>query len=100
MRVEFVFIPKEGEEPDHGLAFELPGVPQRGDRVTLTRPGQAGVASFIVRRIHWTLDYPGPAKARGGARPVTGTTNSVIVECEFEPGSYSSEEHKPAPARA
>jgi hypothetical protein len=100
MRVEFVFIPKEGEEPDHGLAFEMPGTPQTGDCVTITRPGQAGAASFIVRRVHWTLDYPGPAAARCGAQPVTGKTNSVIVECEFVPGSYSSEEHQPAPARA
>lgn len=96
MRVEFVFTPKEGEEADHGQAFEMPGMPQKGDYMTITRPGQAGAASFIVRRVHWMLDYPGPATARCGARPVTGTTNSVIVECEFEPGPYSFEEHKPA----
>ncbi|MDH5411769.1 MAG: hypothetical protein OEY16_10315 [Alphaproteobacteria bacterium] len=98
MRVEFVFIPLEGKEPDHGLAFEMPGIPQKGDHVTITRPGQAGAASFIVRRIHWTLDYPGPAMARCGARPVVGTTTAAIVECEFEPGPFSFEEHKPAPA--
>lgn len=100
MKVEFVFIPRMGEEPDHGLAFEMPGIPQKGDYVTITRPGQAGAASFIVRRVHWMLDSPGLATARCGAQPVTGKTSSVIVECEFEPGPYSFEEHKPAPSRA
>ena len=96
MRIEFVFVPKEGEEPDHGVAFEMPGVPRAGDHVTIARPGQAGTASFVVRRVHWTLAYPEAPSARCGALPVSGTTNSVMVECEFVPGPYSAEEHKPA----
>lgn len=96
MRIEFAFTPKDGEGPDHGVAFEMPGVPQVGDHVTIARPGQAGTASFVVRRVHWTLAHPEAPAAKCGAEPVAGITNSVLVECEFVPGPYSSEEHKPA----
>ena len=97
MIIEFAFVPKDGEQPDHGMAFEMPSVPQAGDHVTIARSGQAGTASFVVRRVHWTLEpCPEAPAARCGAAPVTGTTRSVMVECEFVPGPYSSEEHKPA----
>ncbi len=96
MKVDFVFIPKKGEEPDHGLAFEMADVPRIGDYVTIARPGQAGTTGFTVRGVHWMLDHPGAATTPCGAEPVTGTVNSVIIECEFEPGPYSAEEHKPA----
>ncbi len=96
MRIEFVFVTKEGDEPDHGMAFDMPGVPRTGDLVTVARPGQAGTASFVVRRIHWTLAHPDAPAAQCGAQAVAGTTNSVQVECEFVPGPYSAEEHKPA----
>ena len=98
MRVEFVFVAKEGEEPDHGMAFEMPGVPRAGDHVTIARPGQAGTATFVVRRVHWTLAHPDAPAAQCGDERVAGITNSVMVECEFVPGPYSAEEHKPAVA--
>ncbi len=96
MRIEFAFVPTEGEETDRAVAFDMPSVPRAGDHVTVARPGQAGTVGFVVRQVRWTLAYPEPPTARCGAEPVAGTTHSVLVECEFEPGPYSSEEHKPA----
>ncbi len=100
MRIVFVIVPGEGENPERGIAFEMPGVPQVGDQVTIARPGQAGTAGFVVRRVHWSLRHPEPASAQCGAAPVAGTTDSVVVECEFAAGPYSAEEHQPAASRA
>ena len=94
MRVELVLAPIEDEEPHHKLVFEMPGVPQTGDCVTISRPGQSGNTEFVVSRTRWTLDYPETASTHHAGESVVGSTNSVTVECEFVAGSYSSEEHK------
>ncbi len=94
MRVELVHIPIEDEEPHHKLVFEMPGVPQTGDCVTISRPGQAGYTEFVVTRACWTLDYPEMGSIHHAGEYVVGTMNSVTVECEFVAGPYSSEEHK------
>jgi hypothetical protein len=94
MRVELMFVPIEDEEPHHKLVFEMPGVPQTGDCVTISRPGQAGYTEFVVTRAFWTLDYPEMGSIHHAGEYVVGTMNSVTVECEFVAGPYSSEEHK------
>jgi len=94
MRVEFVLAPVEDEEPHHRLVFEMPGVPQTGDCVTISRPDQSGNTEFVVSRICWTLDYRDTGSSHYVGETVVGTTSSVTVECEFVAGPFSSEEHK------
>ncbi len=94
MKIQFLLFPDEGDEPDHSLTFDLPGVPQAGDQVTISRPGQEGCANFIVRRPLWALDYPDAEHAHRAGEAAVGTTNAVSVECGFKVGPYSSEEHK------
>ena len=94
MKVQFLLFPDEGDEPDHSLTFDLPGVPQTGDLVTISHPGQEGCANFIVRRTRWDLDHPDPEPRRRAGEVVTGSTCGVTVECTFAVGPYSSEEHK------
>ncbi|MBT3400394.1 MAG: hypothetical protein HN420_10425 [Rhodospirillaceae bacterium] len=94
MKVQFLLFPDDGDEPDHTMTFELPGVPQAGDRVTISHPGQEGCANFIVRRIRWDLDHPDPEPHHRAGEIVEGTLSAVSVECTFVVGPYSSEEHK------
>jgi hypothetical protein len=98
MRVHVAFIPSDHEALDDGLDFDMPGVPQPGDRITIQRPGQEGSADFIVRRAHWTLEHPvcGPLPRAGAG--VVGSARAVTIECEFAVGPLSSEEHKPLAA--
>ncbi len=94
MRVQLVFVSNADDTPAHGPAFDMPSVPRAGDWVTILRSGQAGSTSFLVRRIWWTLDYPDTVPFHRAGECVMGTTKSVTVECEFEVGSYWSEDHK------
>jgi hypothetical protein len=94
MRIELVLAPVEDEEPHHRLVFEMPGVPQAGDCVTISRPDQAGNTEFIVRRTCWTLDTRETEPTHHAGEFAVGTTSSVTVECEFVAGPLSSEEHK------
>ncbi len=94
MKVQLQIIPDEPEESDNYLAFEMPVVPQIGDCLTISRSRQAGSSDFCVRRIRWVLDYADEGTHHRADETVVGTTNAVIVECEFEVGPYSSEEHK------
>ncbi len=100
MKIQFLLFPDEGDEPDHSLTFDLPGVPQAGDRVTISHPGQEGCTNFIVRRTLWGLDHPDPKPHYRADEIVVGTTSAVTVECTFAVGSYSSEEHKGVVAAA
>ena len=94
MKVKFLLFPDEGEEADHSLEFDLPGVPQAGDQVTISHPGQEGCTNFIVRRTLWDLDHPHMGPSQRAGETTVGSTNAVTVECEFQIGPYSSEEHK------
>lgn len=100
MEVQFLLFPDEGEEPDHTLMFELPGVPQAGDFVTISHPGQEGCTNFIVRRTQWDLDHPDLGPSHRAGEFVVGTMSAVTVECTFAVGPYSSEEHKGVAAAA
>ena len=94
MRIELVLAPTEDEEPHHRLAFEMPGVPQAGDCVTVSRPDQSGHTEFVVSRTCWALDSGEAGSTQHAGESVVGTTTSVTVECEFVAGPFSSEEHK------
>lgn len=96
MKVQLQIIPDEPEESDHCLAFEMPVVPQIGDCLTISRSGQAGSSDFCVRRIRWMLDCADGGTHHRADENVVGTTNAVMLECEFEVGPYSSEEHQRA----
>jgi len=100
MKIQFLFFPDEEDEPDHSLTFDLPGVPQAGDLVTISHPSQEGYANFIVRRTRWDLDHPDPEPHHRAGEIIVGTTTTVTVECTFAVGPYSSEEHKGVPADA
>lgn len=94
MIIQFQFFPEREEEiPSHTMTFDLPGLPQAGDRVTVTHPGQEGYTSYEVRRRVWDLDCPTEGAPRADD-PAIGQANAVIVECVFMVGPYVSEEHR------
>jgi len=93
MKVRLVFVPPGGGEQDYYRDFELPGIPQAGDYISVMRPGGQGTSDFIVRRTWWHLEYPNNAGVGRADNPVYGSVHSVVVECEFAKGMYSSEEH-------
>ncbi len=94
MKMQFLLFQDETDKPNHGLMFDLPSVPQAGDRVTISRPGQEGYTNYIVRRSQWDLDLPDAKTSRRAGEIVVGSASAVTVECMFTVGPYSSEEHK------
>ncbi|ARU23662.1 hypothetical protein RSSE_c3279 [Ralstonia solanacearum] len=88
MKVFLVFVPPGGGEADYQLEMEMPAVPQAGDYITVTRPGQTGSEDFIVRRTWWRFEFDDAAKV--------GKTAGIAVECEFAEAPFSSEAHKRA----
>lgn len=94
MKIELVLAPVEEEESHHRLVFEMPGVPQSGDCITITRPDQSGNTEFVVTRTCWTLNSHETGAMQHAGESAVGTTSSVIVECAFVAGAFSSEEHK------
>lgn len=93
MKVTLVFVPPDGGEQDYQLSFELPGVPQAGDYISIIGPDKQGTSDFIVRRTWWHLEYPDNSLYGDSSNPVYGSVHSVVVECEFAKGIHSSEEH-------
>jgi hypothetical protein len=100
VRARLLFVPPGGGETDYALEFDLPGVPQRGDYISVTRPGQTGTEDFIVRRTWWLLDYPHKSEMRVSEpnkelppAPM-GAVKQLCVECEFALGPYPSDDHK------
>ncbi len=94
MMMQFLLFQNGEDEPIQSLAFDLPGVPQTGDLVTISRPDQEGCSDFIVRRVQWDLDYPDSKTTHRADKIVIGSARAVTVECTFALGPYSSEEHK------
>ena len=93
MRVQLVIITDQGHDKDafaHGLEFDLPEIPRTGETVVLSRPGQAGSSSFIIRAVHWNLKHPDSTPNAHGV----GGVVMVTLECEFELCPYDLEEHK------
>lgn len=96
MNVQFLLFMDEEEDPNHTLVFDLPNIPQNGDLVTISRPGQEGCTDFVVRRTQWDLDFPDDKTSHRAGEIVIGSTAAVTVECTYTVGPYSSEEHKRA----
>jgi hypothetical protein len=92
MKVNLAFVPPEGGDVEYSLEFELPSVPQPGNYISITRPGQLGAEEFIVRRILWHLEHP--TTGAYGEEGETGTMRGLYVQCEFARGPYSSDEHR------
>jgi hypothetical protein len=97
MKATLTFVPPGGGEQDYMLDFELPGVPQPGDYITIQRPGIPGTEDFIVRRTWWHLSYSDNKLVSTSEEPrVYGEATSIVVECEFARGMFSSDAHKRA----
>jgi hypothetical protein len=96
MNARLVFVPPGGGEADYVLDFDLPAIPRPGDYISVMRPNQSGTEDFIVRRTWWTLKYPDAPTVQTSTTLVRGTTEDVVIECEFARGPYSSDNHKSA----
>jgi len=96
MNVRLVFVPPGGGEADYSLDFDLPAIPRAGDYITIARPDQLGTEDFKVRRTWWTLEFPDSQPYKTSDDSTQGTVKSIVVECEFAKGVFSSEEHKRA----
>ena len=88
MKVNLSFVPPGGGETDYSLTIEMPEIPQQGDYITVTRPGQNGSENFIVKWTWWTLEFVDSKNI--------GTTKELWVECEFAVSPFSSDDHKRA----
>ena len=86
MKVNLSFVPPGGGETEYSLEFDLPSVPQRGDYISVFRPGQAGAETFVVKRTWWSLEFDD--------EHTRGSLNNVWVECEFALSYAASEEHR------
>ena len=91
MEVTLLFVPPGGGKPRYQLQFDLPGMPQPGDHISITRPGEYGSEDFTVRRTVWSLE-----SAVDRAGPLSGAVRSIVVECEYAMGAQSSASHKTA----
>ena len=94
MKATLAFVPPGGGEADYYLEFELPGVPQPGDYISIARSGQQGTEDFIVRRTWWRLEHPDSTPGVSAERARSGTTQRVTIECEYARSPYSSESHR------
>ena len=83
MKMTLVFVPVDGGETEYALDYDLPGVPQDGDYISVL-DGEGRRADFIVRRTWWQLNDPGKG---------VGKAESILVECEYAKSPYSSESH-------
>jgi len=89
VKVFLSFVPPGGGEVDYEAEFELPGVPQQGDYISIVEPEGPGTRDFIVRRTWWGLKF-----ADRGEQP--GTLRKLVAECEFALSGGASESHKRA----
>ena len=93
MKVTLTIVPPGGGEGEFTLDFDMPGIPQQGDYISVYRPGQMGTEDYIVRRTWWVLDFPSTEAIQPEGNVTVGTTKSFYVECEIARGIFSSEEH-------
>jgi hypothetical protein len=94
LKATLAFVPPGGGEADYHLEFELPGVPQPGDYISIVRSRKRGTEDFVVRRTWWYLENPDSTPGASAERALTGTTRRVTVECEFARSPYASESHR------
>ena len=93
MKATLFFVPPGGGEHNYSLDFELPGVPQPGDYISITRPNEQGTSDFIVRRTWWSLHYPSDATYKVDGDSTHGSVKEINVECEYARAFTSSEGH-------
>ncbi len=96
MKVMLVFVPPGGGEADYTLSFDLPGVPQPGDYISIRRGDEAQTEDFIVRRTLWHLETPETRTHHDSDDVQYGEARDIAVECEFAVGPFSSDSHKSA----
>ncbi len=101
MEVELEFVPPGGGPVEYSLIIDFPALPRAGDQLSIRRPPDqtdlfAGTIDFIVRSVRWELEYPDNEIYEDPTDPNVGQTRSIIVECEFALGPFSSGAHKAA----
>ena len=99
MKARLVFVPPGGGEADYSLLFDLPGVPQAGDYISIQRGEETGTEDFIVRRTWWHLNTPEIRATVIGDDERMGEVAVLVVECEFAVGHNSHADHKAACGR-
>jgi hypothetical protein len=61
MKIDFTFF-RQGDRPEYGFMFEMPAVPQPGDKIIVRRPETAEEIypeeTAIVKRTEWSLKVP------------------------------------------
>jgi hypothetical protein len=86
MKVEFAFFRKGVSRAEYGLTFEMPCVPQTGDKIVVRRPDTTEIhpkETFIVKRTEWSLKSPIPQDPLISRAGTVGTVDLITVECEF-----------------
>jgi len=64
LKATLAFVPSGGGEADYHLDFELPGVPQPGDYISIARSGQSGerrISLFVEPGGTWSTRTARPA---------------------------------------
>ncbi len=93
MKANFIFVPPGGGEADHSRDFDMPAAPRVGEHIMIKTARGDGSSDYIVRQVSWILNYSGNEDATSLAAPPIGSTESVVVECEFARSPLSNQEH-------
>jgi hypothetical protein len=92
MNATLVFYPTGSDRWEYSLEFELPGVPNVGDYVSVQRTGQNGTEDFVVRGCWWELEHP--TNQTGSPPNRQGSVQFLHVKCEAVLGPRSTPGHQ------
>lgn len=105
MRIGFALFKPGASRADYGLDFDLPAIPQQGDKIIIRRPDTPSneiypQETFVVRRTEWSLKSRVPHDLSIATRVAnqSGSADLITVECELLP--RLAETRQPAPGRA
>lgn len=86
MKINLSFVPPGGGKIEYSLVMDMPEIPRLGDYISITRPGQTGAETFIVKRAWWNLEVD-ESKPKAAVK-------EIQVECEFAVSKLASEDHR------
>ncbi len=83
--VEIVVREVGGTKPEYSLSFDVPGVPQIGDYISINRLDvrEPLGEDLIVRHVWWRLKHSGESLS-------SGAVTEIFVECDKAIGPYST----------